>query len=78
MRLENTFPPQHVTTTLLKVSLLNPFYSVHHARLSIKKKKKLQSIPKAKKHNLKKDQASEPDLDMAEMLQLSYVNLKQV
>ena len=42
--------------------------------MAIKKKKKLEGIPKGKKHSLKREQASEPDT--ARMLELSSWEFK--
>ena len=60
------FSSPHLTTTLLKAYLL---LWVHHVWLP-GAKRKLQDILKGKKHNLKREQASEPDV--AEMLELEH------
>lgn len=60
------FSPQ-LTTASLKIYFFQYFYPVPHVHLSTKNYKAYKS----QKHSLKRQQASEPELDVAGMLELS-------
>lgn len=68
--------PPHFTTILLKAYLLK-FLIVGTSRLTIKKKT-VSHIEREKTQFEETEQASEPELDMARILKLSYHEFKNL